>query len=313
MIQVIYKMPTATIDMTDAIESLVWSGTISESVRQLYLNYIHSQEKEIQLEIGHEVFVFYGSQRLFSGKLYAVDECKEEGKFQLVFMDLATVLNTQPMTMKLRNVTAETVLREMCNQLGLTLGDVAPSKMLNKLTCVEKTGKQVIESIYDFNPIAPYPAIYTLIYDDKLNIYVTGERQTALKIVEGNNLIGARYHKNAHKVINRVKVISSNGSSRSIVENKESMALYGTFSHTLVTDSSDYMNQAKLLLNKPLESLNIIATGDIHFISGFKTTVVDKDQSFEKDYIILADRHEFTPAGYKVYLELRERGVTDNG
>lgn len=313
MIQVIYKSSTSTMDITDSIEYLVWSGTIEQSVRQLTLEYIQSPAKDLELEIGHEISLYYDEQLLFTGKLFSIDEMREDGKFKLVFLDNATILNTCPLTLKLRSVDAQVALREMCNKLKLTLGDVASSKLHKTITCSEQTGKWLLSKLYETDKPSLYPLIYVLFYNNQLNTFVTGENKSAIKIVEGENVISAHYSKNADKVINKVKILNSDGVSLSELEDKDSINRLGTYSHTLVTDSPDYINQGKQLLNKPLERLTVEVVGDPYYISGSSTIVSDSSGHFEKEYIILGDRHTFSPRGYQVELNLIESAVTTNG
>lgn len=313
MIQVIYKTSSASTDITDSIESMTWSGTLEQSVRQLSLQYVNSSTENLALELGDEISLFYNTNLLFSGRLFSVDETKENGKFQLVFLDMATVLNTVPLTLKLKSANAHSILKEMCNKLNLGLGSVAPSKQHKNMICSEKTGRWLIDATYGTDKPALYPMVYPLFYDNKLNIYETGKTKTEFKIVEGENVISSNYSKNADKVINQVKVLSSSGKTKTVLEDKDSIERLGTYSHTLITDSLDYTNEGKKLLNKPLVTLNIRVTGKTDFISGSATTVSNATGQIEKVFIILSDQHMFTPSGYQTQLSLIESRVTNNG
>jgi hypothetical protein len=313
MIQVIYKTSSISADITDSIESMTWSGTLEQSVRQLSLEYVSLPTHDLELELGDEISLSYNSNLLFLGRLFSIDETRENGKFQLVFMDMATVLNTVPLTLKLKSANAASALKEMCNKLNLDIGSVAPSKNHKTITCSKKTGRWLIDKVYETDKPALYPMVYPLFYNNKLSILETGKTKTEHKIVEGENVISSHYSKNSDKVINQVRIVSFTGKTKKVLEDKDSMKRLGTFSHSLITDSIDYVKEGKKLLNKPLSSLSITVTGKADFISGASTIVSDITGQVEKEFIILSDRHMFTPSGYKTELKLMESGVTKNG
>jgi hypothetical protein len=282
-------------------------------VRQLSLQYVSSVIEDLTLELGDEISLFHNMNLLFSGRLFSVDETRENGKFQLVFLDMATVLNTVPLTLKLKSANAASTLKEMCKKLNLSIGSVAPSKQHKIITCSDKTGRWLIDTVYETKKTELYPMVYPLFYDNKMNIFETGKTKTEHKIVEEENVISSHYSKNADKIINQVKVVSSTGKTKTVLEDKESMERLGTYSHILITDSLDYTKEGEKLLNKPLITLDITLTGKTDFISGSATTVLDATGQIEKEFIILSDRHMFTPSGYQTVLRLIESGVTNNG
>lgn len=307
MIQLLYKTSEGMMDISDRTESITWSGSVQKSVRSLKLNIMIRQDNMIPLDIGDELSFFYNQSLLFSGRLFSIAEQREKSTFELVFHDPAVVLNKVKLTMKNKNISGENIIREMCKQLKLTPGRLAAAPKNKKLIAIEKTGRQILNEVYENQSETERSFVMPMFYDNALHIIEVGKDMTPSILLEGGNVITASYSKNGDCVINSVKVMTPEGKKVEVIRDEASIELVGEFQHTLVTGSKDYAYEAKKWLKRPIESIAVTAVGSEDYLSGYSVTIKNEAEEHSKVYVIESDRHEWTAKGYVSQLMLVEK------
>lgn len=305
MIQLMYKVPSGTIDISEFTEKINWKGSIKQSVRVLEMTIFMPQDNVIPFEIGGALSFFYEEKLLFKGQLFSISESRETSRYHLVFYDAAVALNNRKITLKVKNVSSETIIREMCKKLDMPIGNLPKIKARQEIVAVNKTGRDIIDYIYGNSKEKNKHEVLAMYYDDALNILPIGEELLPIQIIEGENLVAAQYSMNGDSIINSVKVVSDEGHELSTIEDKVSIEKIGRFQHVLVARSIDYVKEANRWLSKPIESLEATVLGNPYFLSGYKVCVYDQSRSYQQEYVIESERHEFNEKGYMTYMSLR--------
>lgn len=305
MIQLMYKVPSGTIDISEFTEKINWKGSIKQSVRVLEMTIFMPQDNVIPFEIGGALSFFYEEKLLFKGQLFSISESRETSRYHLVFYDAAVALNNRKITLKVKNVSSETIIREMCKKLDMPIGNLPKIKARQEIVAVNKIGRDIIDYIYGNSKEKNKHEVLAMFYNDALNILPIGEELLPIQIIEGENLVAAQYSMNGDSIINSVKVVSDEGHELSTIEDKVSIEKIGRFQHVLVARSIDYVKEANRWLSKPIESLEATVLGNPYFLSGYKVCVHDQSRSYQQEYVIESERHEFNEKGYMTYLSLR--------
>lgn len=174
---------------------------------------------------------------------------------------------------------------------------------------MNQTGRDIIDYVYGNSKEKNKQQILPMFYNNALNILPIGEDLLPIQVIEGENLVAAQYSMNGDCIINSVKVVSDEGRELSTIEDKESIEKIGRFQHVLVARSLDYAKEANGWLSKPIESLQATVLGSPYFLSGYKVCVHDQSRSYQQEYVIESERHEFSEKGYMTYLSLRYKAV----
>ena len=304
-IQLLVVKDKKTIDMTNLVKSVRWSGRKGSSARTITVamidddGYRHARSG-IDVADGNQcVFLVDGKER-FRGTL--MNQNQGDNK-QLKFKayDNGIYLANNKDTFVYKNKTADQVFSDVCSRFGIPTGEVAKcSYKIPEFTKSKTTGQDAVLDALSLD----YKATGTrhFISSDKGKLSLLQRKDQVISfVVDGDaNLYGYSYTKSIESIKTRVKMISKEGTTLAEKSNSSLEQKIGIFQEIQQPDESLTKAQVKDLvgsvldtLDDPEETLTLNILGDPDVISGKAILVKIPHLDISRAYYVDSDDHTF--------------------
>ena len=304
-IQLLVVKDKKTIDMTNLVKSVRWSGRKGSSARTITVamidddGYRHARSG-IDFADGNQcVFLVDGKER-FRGIL--MNQNQGDNK-QLKFKayDNGIYLANNKDTFVYKNKTADQVFSDVCSRFGIPTGEVAKcSYKIPEFTKSKTTGQDAVLDALSLD----YKATGTrhFISSDKGKLSLLQRKDQVISfVVDGDaNLYGYSYTKSIESIKTRVKMISKEGTTLAEKSNSSLEQKIGIFQEIQQPDESLTKAQVKDLvgsvldtLDDPEETLTFNILGDPDVISGKAILVKIPHLDISRAYYVDSDDHTF--------------------
>lgn len=304
-IQLLVVKDKKTIDMTNLVKSVRWSGRKGSSARTITVamidddGYRHARSG-IDVADGNQcVFLVDGKER-FRGIL--MNQNQGDNK-QLKFKayDNGIYLANNKDTFVYKNKTADQVFSDVCSRFGIPTGEVAKcSYKIPEFTKSKTTGQDAVLDALSLD----YKATGTrhFISSDKGKLSLLQRKDQVISfVVDGDaNLYGYSYMKSIESIKTRVKMISKEGTTLAEKSNSSLEQKIGIFQEIQQPDESLTKAQVKDLvgsvldtLDDPEETLTLNILGDPDVISGKAILVKIPHLDISRAYYVDSDDHTF--------------------
>ena len=304
-IQLLVVKDKKTIDMTNLVKSVRWSGRKGSSARTITVamidddGYRHARSG-IDVADGNQcVFLVDGKER-FRGIL--MNQNQGDNK-QLKFKayDNGIYLANNKDTFVYKNKTADQVFSDVCSRFGIPTGEVAKcSYKIPEFTKSKTTGQDAVLDALSLD----YKATGTrhFISSDKGKLSLLQRKDQVISfVVDGDaTLYGYSYTKSIESIKTRVKMISKEGTTLAEKSNSSLEQKVGIFQEIQQPDESLTKAQVKDLvgsvldtLDDPEETLMLNILGDPDVISGKAILVKIPHLDISRAYYVDGDDHAF--------------------
>ena len=304
-IQLLVVKDKKTIDMTNLVKSVRWSGRKGSSARTITVamidddGYRHARSG-IDVADGNQcVFLVDGKER-FRGIL--MNQNQGDNK-QLKFKayDNGIYLANNKDTFVYKNKTADQVFSDVCSRFGIPTGEVAKcSYKIPEFTKSKTTGQDAVLDALSLD----YKATGTrhFISSDKGKLSLLQRKDQVISfVVDGDaNLYGYSYTKSIESIKTRVRMISKEGTTLAEKSNSSLEQKIGIFQEIQQPDESLTKAQVKDLvgsvldtLDDPEETLTLNILGDPDVISGKAILVKIPHLGISRAYYVDSDDHAF--------------------
>lgn len=304
-IQLLVVKDKKTIDMTNLVQSVRWSGRKGSSARTITVTMIDDDgyrhaRSGIDVADGNQcVFLVDGKER-FRGILMNQNQGdKKQLKFKAY--DNGIYLANNKDTFVYKNKTADQVFSDVCSRFGIPTGEVAKcSYKIPELTKSKTTGQDAVLDALGLD----YKATGTrhFISSDKGKLSLLQRKDQVISfVVDGDaNLYGYSYTKSIESVKTRVRMISKEGTTLAEKSNSALEQKIGIFQEIQQPDESLTKAQVKDLvgsvldtLDDPEETLTLNILGDPDVISGKAILVKIPHLGISRAYYVDSDDHAF--------------------
>lgn len=304
-IQLLVVKDKKTIDMTNLVKSVRWSGRKGSSARTITVTMIDDDgyrhaRSGIDVADGNQcVFLVDGKER-FRGILMNQNQGdKKQLKFKAY--DNGIYLANNKDTFVYKNKTADQVFSDVCSRFGIPTGEVAKcSYKIPELTKSKTTGQDAVLDALGLD----YKATGTrhFISSDKGKLSLLQRKDQVISfVVDGDaNLYGYSYTKSIESIKTRVRMISKEGTTLAEKSNSALEQKIGIFQEIQQPDESLTKAQVKDLvgsvldtLDDPEETLTLNILGDPDVISGKAILVKIPHLGISRAYYVDSDDHAF--------------------
>lgn len=304
-IQLLVVKDKKTIDMTNLVKSVRWSGRKGSSARTITVamidddGYRHARSG-IDVADGNQCVFLVDGKEQFRGIL--MNQNQGDNK-QLKFKayDNGIYLANNKDTFVYKNKTADQVFSDVCSRFGIPTGEVAKcSYKIPEFTKSKTTGQDAVLDALSLD----YKATGTrhFISSDKGKLSLLQRKDQVISfVVDGDaNLYGYSYTKSIESIKTRVKMISKEGTTLAEKSNSSLEQKIGIFQEIQQPDESLTKAQVKDLvgsvldtLDDPEETLTLNILGDPDVISGKAILVKIPHLDISRAYYVDSDDHTF--------------------
>ena len=308
MPKVILKTKTDSIDVTNMVSEITWSGSTSEIARTLQLNFLYSLHDtyapKIYPNIGDEMYLYDDNgKELFRGKVFYNERFGEQGTIQITCYDDAIRLSKSKGTYNFKNKTAEAITTTVCNDLGIEVGTLAKTGIPQKLLCSSMGMYEIIKTAYDGASSQNGKKYYITMREGKLCVDQVGKEVVGYILKDNVNILESSYSENAEGVVNKVKIYDENEQYLGVVQNDELIDLLGVFQDTYTKEED---KQAKTVAGSMFQgieqSIEVTTLGDINYITGKLVEIQDNYEGIVRIFYIINDIHKWSKSRYETNL-----------
>lgn len=304
-IQLLVVKDKKTIDMTNLVKSVRWSGRKGSSARTITVamidddGYRHARSG-IDVADGNQcVFLVDGKER-FRGIL--MNQNQGDNK-QLKFKayDNGIYLANNKDTFVYKNKTADQVFSDVCSRFGIPTGEVAKcSYKIPEFTKSKTTGQDAVLDALSLDYKATGTRHFISSDKGKLSLFQRKDQVISFVVDGDANLYGYSYTKSIESIKTRVKMISKEGTALAEKSNSSLEQKIGIFQEIQQPDESLTKAQVKDLvgsvldtLDDPEETLTLNILGDPDVISGKAILVKIPHLDISRAYYVDSDDHTF--------------------
>lgn len=304
-IQLLVVKDNKTIDMTNLVKSVRWSGRKGSSARTITVamidddGYRHARSG-IDVADGNQcVFLVDGKER-FRGIL--MNQNQGDNK-QLKFKayDNGIYLANNKDTFVYKNKTADQVFSDVCSRFGIPTGEVAKcSYKIPEFTKSKTTGQDAVLDALSLDYKATGTRHFISSDKGKLSLFQRKDQVISFVVDGDANLYGYSYTKSIESIKTRVKMISKEGTTLAEKSNSSLEQKIGIFQEIQQPDESLTKAQVKDLvgsvldtLDDPEETLTLNILGDPDVISGKAILVKIPHLDISRAYYVDSDDHTF--------------------
>lgn len=316
-IRVVHRTQTHETDITEMVESVTWTGDITQAYRKLDVSLVNTQDSRRirhKIELGDEIRFFNYGKELFRGVVFSLD-IGINGKQSLTCYDYNVYLVKNEDTRKFSKVTASQIVRRLCRDFDIPTGTiedtgyVIPRMIFEKKTLFEmmlmaltETEKQTGRRFFITNR------------QGRLELLERRKQVRQWVIENGVNLIDAGYSLSIEDMRNQIKVIYRGEDAQTITEiarNNRLIERYGRMQHVEEVNEEKTRSQLRQLARQLLNDLatiddeaRITALGIDEVTAGTAIYVKESMTGIVGGFYVSDDQHNFANGAHGMSLTL---------
>lgn len=309
------------LNITQAVTSVSWSGSVSEAARTVEISVISAPEdknvKSLKLNIGagDTIKLYEDGELLFLGEVQASRKTGETGTVSYSCYDLLNHLLRSTGVYNFKNTTAERVTEKVCADLGIKTGSIAATKVpLKKMIFDGDTFYDIIMKAYTKAAKQTGRKYICRMDGTKLSVEIKGEKVKDFVLQEGYNITNASYEETIENMVNIVKIYNEKNKQSGVVKNDKHIEKYGIYQETYKKeDGINADAAAKAMLNGIEKKISVEGiNGDLGCIAGNGVKIYDKTVGLNGLFWIENDTHTWENGIHTMSLELSFKNLMDS-
>lgn len=291
------------------IGEITWSGSQNEVARKLELNFLyplHDQyTPKVYPNIGEQLLLYDDNNvELFRGKVFYNERLGEQGTIQITAYDDAIRLLKSKGTYNFKGKTAEVITQVVCNDLGVEIGELAPTGIPQKMLCNSMGMYEIISKAYAGASKQNKKQYSIEMRQGRLYVDEVGKEVVAIPISSDTNILESSYSENAEEVINRVKIYDEKDQYIGVVEDKGLINLLGVFQDVYTKEEDKQAGTvASNMLRGIEQSIELTTLGSTSYVSGKLVNIEDSATKQLSLFFIVSDSHSWSGGQYRTIMK----------
>ena len=293
------------------VSEITWSGSVEEVARKLELNFLYPLHDhyapKVYPNIGEELFLYDDKDvELFRGRVFYNERLGEQGTIQVTAYDDAIRLAKSKGTYNFKGKTAEAITKIVCNDLGMEIGQLAPTGIPQKMLCNDEGMYEIIHKAYEGASKQNKKKYSIEMRQGKLCVDEVGKEIVEVPISSDTNILESSYSENAEEVINRVRIYDEKEQYIGVVEDKELIDLVGIFQDVYTKEQDKQAGTvASNMLRGIEQSMELTTLGNTSYVSGKLVNIEDSSTKQMGLFFIVSDSHSWSGGQYTTNMCLR--------
>jgi len=293
------------VDVTDLAQTITWSGNYQQCARTLEFGLLSSPTDKniptVGCQLGYEVFFSKDGQTLFDGFIFSRDKSTDSSVINITCYDRGIYLKRNQAAYKFTNMTPEAITKRICTDFGITVGDIAATKVKISRNFVGVSLYNIIQTAYTLASKKTGEK-YQIRFDGaKLGVVKKVATGQKLIIVGGSNLISASTSESIENMINQVIIYNSSDKLVGTEKDDEAISQYGRLQSYLRQEAGeDATTKAQELLadNGMSQKITIENLGDVSNITGNAVVILESYTGLYSLFYIDSDTHTWKKGLY---------------
>lgn len=292
------------------VSEITWSGSQDEIARKLELNFLFPLHDyyapKVYPNIGEQLFLYDDNHtELFQGRVFYNERLGEQGTIQITAYDDAIRLAKSKGTYNFKGKTAEAITQIVCNDLGVKIGQLAPTGIPQKMLCNGMGMYEIIQKAYAGASSQNKKKYSIGMRQGKLCVDEIGKEVVEIPISSDTNILESSYSENAEEVINRVKIYDEKDQYIGVVEDKELIDRVGIFQDVYTKEQDKQAGTVASNMLKGIEErIEITTLGNVQYRTGKVVKIQDISTKVDKVFCITDDSHKWNNSQYETNIGL---------
>lgn len=294
-------------DVTKYIVNANWTGDKGQAARRLDFTIAYNTKdkyfKCLDIKVGSTFYVYEDAVEIFRGIIFFRQRDTHNFTMEFTAYDYLIYLAKSKTTRKFKNITVESVINQVCNELGVVVGEIDSIGVYVDFIADEKTGIEIINQALDLAYATNKKRYHT--YMDSGKLYVV-EKGTAIENYVANskvNVENTTYSESIEEMVSQILITDENGNTAGYVTNSEDVKNYGMIQDVYKLDpKQDTQTQARAMLKTIAYTSTLNGIGNSRCITGY--SIIVEDEQLKGRFFIKNDRHTIENNIHKMQLEL---------
>lgn len=312
---------TYTSDITQAVSSVSWGGSVSQAARTAEIAVINAPNDKnvtnlkLNIGAGDVIKLHEGGDLIFFGEVQSAKKASETGTITYSCYDLLNHLLKSTGVYNFSDTTAERIVKKVCADMGIGTGSIAETKApIKKMIIDGDTFYDIIMKAYTKAAEQTGEKYICRMNGSKLSVEVKGTVVKNFVLAEEYNITNAEYEETIENMVNVVKIYDEKGAQVGEVKNDEWLEKYGIYQQIYKKESGiNETTAAKSMLQGiekrvTLDGIN----GDLTCIAGNAVEVYDKATGLNGIFWIDSDTHTWENGTHIMNLELNFKNIMDS-
>lgn len=303
-------------DISQLADTVTWSGEYRSCARSLDFGLLSSPDDsrvpEVDCSVGGSVVAELDGEIFFNGFIFDRTKSTNAVTIDVSCVDRGIYLNRNKTGKKLI-ATPESATAVLCQEFGIKTGTLAATGVTVSRKFFGSSLYDIIATLYTQAGKTTGRAYQIGFEGDKLTVRSKGAGRRVLLIKGGSNLMSATVTESGRSIVNQVSVQDKDGNRLYIINDKKSMAAYGTMQEVIRQTDTDRMGEAKkLIANAGVEQkITVENLGDLRCITGGAVMLEEPYTGLYGLFYIEADTHTWKNGLYFNKLTLNLKAVMD--
>lgn len=319
MIKLLVTNSKGTIDITQLVQSISWSGDYQQCARTLEFELVSSYTDKnipvVSCELGNGITLMQNNRSLFEGFVFERQKDTGSSIINITCFDGGFYLKRNETSYKFTGITPEAITKKICSDFNISVGTVVA------------TGTKISRNFIGVNLYNIIMTAYTLAGEEtgkhyiirfigsKINILEKTVNEETLIIEGGSNLMSASTTESISNMVNQVAIYNSKDVLIKTQKDPEAIKLYGLMQNYLKQpDGEDAAKKAKKILadNGVSQKITINNLGNIANITGGTVVVKEPYTGLYGLFYIDSDVHTWKLGQYYNKLTVNFKSIMDD-
>lgn len=311
------KLLTGGKDISELVESITWSGDTKQVARSIKFTIAKNKKDKhfpnVVINEGEEIIMQDDTGKpIFGGIIFDIDKSASTKVVSYLAYDLLFYINNS-VVYKIFDGTPETIVPEICMELGVSCGAMAATGVNVSMPCFGATAYDAIMMAYTA-AARKNGNKYIPLMTEINKVTVIEKGQLCGGVMTGDyNLIGATFKSTLQNLVNRVLIVDKNNNIVQTIEDTESIQKYGLVQKILKqNDGEDVTTDAQKMLVTTEASATVSGVpNDFRAIAGYSIIVQETDTGLYGQFYIESDTHTFSNGKAQMDLVLAFENLMD--
>ena len=303
-----------SIDITQLIGSIRWSGDIQEASRSLEFDMVVSPYDKnipkVDVKCGDVVKFYENNKELFRGHVLNRKRSYNSTKMSFECLDRGFYLINNEGVYNFKNKSPEEVTKQICSNFGIPTGNIISTGYKFDKKFIGTNLDEIIMTFYTLASTKNNKKYMVLFKEDKLNVIEKGVKVLDVMFQNGYNIIDSQFSEDIKDIKTKVTVIDDDGKVVHTKVDDNLVKLYGSFQKVIKKEEGkDYKEQANQNIKDITQKAEIKGFGDTSCVTGYGVHVKDGYTGLTGLFYIDQDKHTWENGTYTIELTLNFKNI----
>lgn len=304
-------------DISNAFESLAWSGSIlsaGRSVEFALLNNPYDSALNIPAVCTGDYIALTDEDELFYGQIFGIERSTAIGTITFTAYDMMKNLLESTGRYNFKNITPEAIAVQVLADIQVPYNNLEPTGInIKSMICDSSSYYDIIlgayTQAYRMTGKRYLPMIWHRAFGIWPAVYTVGN----FTLSDSSNILEASLSESMDAIKNVIKIYDDKGNQVGEVKDDDSKQTFGTFADVYEVEVGVDPTTAanNMLAVKPEQKITISAVGDLNCLSGYSVMVKDSATGLTGKYWITSDKHTWQGNVHTMELDLSFEQLMD--